>query len=224
MGPTPSVCGIIGGQWTFRWGYKEKQRATRICISRLKSDVIYSGNTRTFPMGMGSHDAGPGWLGLTFAAWSTALSPMAPDTWPYTSLLKNTSSSARIMVYGFNGWDGTDAGWTDPDRGGSQTLLANIDVSEWLKHDLNHSWGTSNCENRSGGCNEGSAVWFPLAGGDPDGYTHYIVSSADSARTQTNVSNAGYTAVLLNSTNSCALTFVLGGAPDTPLALGYSGY
>jgi hypothetical protein len=101
------------------------------------------------------------------------------------------------------------------------TQLASIDVSEWLKPDNdNHSWGTSAVGNSWNGCNGGAAVWFPLAMPDPTGYTHYIVMAGDSARTQTTLSNNGYTAVLLNSTNASALTFVLGGDPDTPLNVG----
>ncbi len=170
-------------------------------------------------MGTGAVDWTYGWMSLTAAQWSAALSPMAPNALPYTSLLKGTNFSAKIYIYGGNEWDGTDAG---VNQLGSGFLLATIDVSEWLRPEANdnHSWGTSNCENKSSGCNEGSAIWFPFAAGDPEGYRYFFVQTEFSSRTQSTVSNKGYTAIMLNSTNSCALTFVLGGDPDTPLDVG----
>lgn len=212
MGPTASVCGVAQ-DWYFRWGYKERQPATRICISRLRAGSVSTGNnTITCPMGDGDPTHVTNWLGMTQSAWRSALNPaVEPGSYfPYTSLRKGTNFSAKIYVHATNDWDGTDNWPHFPLR------IAEIDVSEWLKYNGSNNWGTSDNRNQSDGCNQGSAVWFPL-GGDPAGYKYYEVSTQWPERTAAQVSNNGYTINLYNSPAWAALTFVLGGAPDTPL-------
>jgi hypothetical protein len=72
------------------------QRATRICISRLKYDKLYSGISMIFPMGQGDVNDFGWFVRPNQVAWTVALSPMDPNGWAYTTLLKNTSPRLRI--------------------------------------------------------------------------------------------------------------------------------
>ena len=146
------------------------------------------------------------------SVWQARLSPaVQPGEYsPYTSLRRGVGNSAKLHIDATNDWDGTDV-WPQ-----YTTRIATIDFSEFLKYNGANHWGTSDNNRGWNGCNEGAAVWFPL-GGDPAGYKHYIASTQWPENTAASVSNNGYTVNLYNSGAWSAMTFVLGGAPETPL-------
>jgi hypothetical protein len=218
MGP----CGEGGEGWSFCWGYSKKQPATRICVSRL---IWLSVIDRTFTREYMQGHVPDVNVAAAFAGVSVADFYAKSGSLPYNSLsMKNTS--CRLEIYGSNSFDGNTepTGWIGP--------LAEMDTSEWLKYDGATSRGISEYGNKNSGTNEGTAIWFPfdaaLVSNNPAGWQYYKIIAVwgNTGTIWARLDHAGnpFHSYLYNSTRFSPYTFVLGGAPETPLDLGNSGY
>jgi hypothetical protein len=221
MGPVSRVCDARTGVWYVCWGYTKKQPATRVCVCRLKQLTVIQNHTEaTYAQGDNVHvPGGTGsfpWdrMGVHESWWRNHFGG-PPGGWPYNTLLRNSTSSTKIQISGSNTFSGSSepTGWT---------LLASIDVSEWLLgRAFDFSRGVSNDGNLTNGANEGSALWFPfdatVVSNNPEGWKYYKVTGLDATSTRLHLDYNYNQNVMLNSTASASFTFVLGGAPTFPL-------
>ncbi len=216
------------------WGYRRKQPATRICVSRLAYENYYTldANTIAFPQGMCGADTPSRFRLIPFGeTWiSSAFADFLPNgIWPYNSLRKNGGGignglSTRIEVHASNIYDGSSDAVTDTS---TWARLCYIDLSDFLRCQVleEHPRGTSSYGNKSNGANKGSALWFNFYADEiakhPGGWKYYKILIY-STNTETSVSANGKTAIALNSAAGSPFTFVLGGEPATALDLGVS--